>query len=1344
MSSDDNDKSTERVLEYYQKYSQNKNLPKYFSGTSVSYLPPIEVDSDDNSKYIPKNRPEIPKITVTEEVKYVEKEIVLVNNSPNASSSESPSEHKKLEWDNGADIGYHSAREYSRKKLFKSASLPIIDKAITDQIIILPKEKPSTIIAHHGSDENIDLIVYSSESSCTKSNPDSKESPISSNTPAETPKSSTSETSSALEPPKSHSDSDVSKFVEFQSSIDYLKKKIGLPGAQSTPNIIELDLGKIGSSGTSLAALLSGKSSSEASSSSGKGTGQLHLKVSDNSIMQKPSDEGSNMTQKTTSTTSNLQSKSTKKTFQTKFVELSISTPINVNCKGPTVCSKDKILQTETVFTPKAVQTDNFTPKSDVKTNKKDQEVQYTLYGEADLASSFEYINISDSDNVKKSSQEEPFCTALISKQCNSSKKSTNISGGLSSTVDSSNISKSSSEDIDKQIEKLQRLLKSKKADHGTKKKLLKLLGDLDTSVDSSASSEFFVPKKDKKLKTKVVFKDADNIISAYKERKSSQASTSETKFQSRSILPSHSESSDSSKAALPKTGESSIKSPCEGPVSSHIVARKAAKNVDRSNGDGVHVSDIDEQVKFKNNQIIQSLTTHCSKAISPPTNATTSSSAGSHSVANLTKKPSDDYLLKFAENERNYQLNWINNEISHLSKLKSILELKSGKSSLMTPDPSQPQTNIYNIIRKDDASKKSSERNYVIQTHIHASKQPINNYRLNGQEFLLSDSKSSPDSDRAVIADIEVSSDEKNTNIKVRTFCSACKRPICICSSSKKTINSKLSSLKSETAGKKESLEENSARKLSRSQELRPCNKCTKPICLCPNNKTSSSSTSDTSFLECISDSENPEYINSLQKAFRDCCCTVKDANCGCDFVKKLLKKFQEQQKTRDNEEAALRQQPVPNTSNMPELQTQTEPLNLARKVQTEHAEAENIAVETNKTSQKDRPLQVAPTQDHQKNQTVEKVQMVHSLSQQTKIQVSIPPVSQEVEQQQTNGREIRDQAVEAREPLRDCKCQISPVRDNRKAQTVEKMRLSEAVAQAHVESTEAAAQVMIPSPVNTDTCLNVEDLKPVESLLAGKLTDQRRFSTSKNDDLQRRHIGVQVLPNSSSSASQSEPGSNQNKLLGTVSSKSTDKSIQFKEAGVQYETIKEPSSRTSSTGITLPTNTTMSESTSSNCARVTCRGCKQKAFLAEVSYIQEGDESIAVCSRCYYEKTRSHSAQRSVSHYCHCWDHWRARMGSMYCRCCRVEASKCPKRPQGLAYTVTLEEKKRHRSSKNGLDIKVQKGWSRKSLKNKENYHKKSGEKRLQKEDDEKDEKEREPKRSKRGQNVLYFRST
>lgn len=96
---DTDDSITKNVIDYYKKYSQNPDLPKYFSGSSLSYLPEFKLPELKESIDV-----EVPKIIIQTDFDIV---ITKEKNEPEITSrASSAMSNKKLEWDNGADIGY--------------------------------------------------------------------------------------------------------------------------------------------------------------------------------------------------------------------------------------------------------------------------------------------------------------------------------------------------------------------------------------------------------------------------------------------------------------------------------------------------------------------------------------------------------------------------------------------------------------------------------------------------------------------------------------------------------------------------------------------------------------------------------------------------------------------------------------------------------------------------------------------------------------------------------------------------------------------------------------------------------------------------------------------------------------------------------------------------------------------------------------------------------------------------------------------------------------------------------------------------------------------------------------
>lgn len=106
MNSDKSDDDAEfqtiskQIIDYYNRYAQNKDLLKYCLGSSVSYIPPIVKD---------------------DELDNLEAQEGIVEEPAKVSPTSSVTSNRKLEWDNGADIGYGNCTN-----LQKSVSLPTV------------------------------------------------------------------------------------------------------------------------------------------------------------------------------------------------------------------------------------------------------------------------------------------------------------------------------------------------------------------------------------------------------------------------------------------------------------------------------------------------------------------------------------------------------------------------------------------------------------------------------------------------------------------------------------------------------------------------------------------------------------------------------------------------------------------------------------------------------------------------------------------------------------------------------------------------------------------------------------------------------------------------------------------------------------------------------------------------------------------------------------------------------------------------------------------------------------------------------------------------------------------
>ncbi|XP_066253031.1 uncharacterized protein [Euwallacea similis] len=1255
MSSDENDKSTERVLEYYQRYSQNRHLPKYFSGTSVSYLPSIvpEADVQTAASSMIHNDP----ILISEVVKISIAKAELDESSAHSSLSESPSGHKKLEWDNGADIGYDSARK-SAEIIKKTSSLPILHKLKTIEqgnSNTVPMTVPSTVATQLNSVENVEISVFSSSSSKHESPKDRISSSANSTSPDRKNKqvcsrniSLTSNDILKSEARSSSSNNDESEVIDAQKNLEFLKKKIGLPDAHSTPNAdLKVNLNDrtcrtSQSSVESMGQSLASSQGSSIDSNSGKRIWQLREKdvavvdkkdyklAKDTRHYKRRSTHKPPLLIRSQTPSPPLQPAPKDRSKGIKVVELSISTPINVNCSSFGPAEKPpKIVS----LTPRAVQTEtvnyrhietqfNFDAKSFDKASRKEKTNSSDAL--ADSASSFEYISLRKGALANDRS--------LVQAKIQHTKSKTGISGVLKeislmrTSTDSSHISKASSEDIDRHLEILHKLFKTKKFNSSTKKryikKLLKELKELDATCNNSdsttSSSDLFIPKRDSskenvqcKVKHEVAFKG--------------------------------------SKETIP--GKINYEAPAVGSnPDSPSINSGLIEMAEEHEGRGANLRS-DTEIKE---------TISCDKSASAPETFTKNIASSNVDTFIALKthigSSSDDILLRFAENERAYQLNWIKNEISHLSKLKNILELKDRDSQQSQPR-CQPfplfRTNTYNVAQKSDENK-AIKRNFVIETGLNLPPQSNINYLIDGKEYVVSDSqKTSSEGEKVVIADIKVSSDDNHTNIKVRTLCSKCRKVVCICVA--------------------ERINQSKSPSLTEYVDPEPCFGCNMIECICKKKSdleacsaaASSKSSEDmestvkdrVSSLLSDFDIVSPEDYNSLQKIFKNCECTTKNSNCGCGFVRKLLDKFQVKLTKAEGISECVQTDSLCHDKLICESKSAS--LDAAFTNQTKHV-CHGSEIQSLRPQIQSEKLQVETNGQHPELQTL-KIQDLNGV------------------QSEGNGQKaIAVQAIIDSTPVATTKQTLLG-----SAQT--QVNKADHKLQTGVDVSETAVQTALE---RVSQCIQTDEI-----YFNGDTATNAWKTSARSTNVQ-----VQAKPLMHSS------GDLDDKVMPEEQKPIISRTVQT-EAPKPNLSLKQDST------------TASSETNTNGSSRVTCYCCKQKAFLAEISYVQEGDDSLVVCSRCYFSRPRycSHNCRFM----CRCWNFCQSRKqpvdGMRFCQCCGVEVSQCLRRLAGLKYTVTLQGKE-NREGKNGRNsqshgVKVKDGWSRKGVKDKENYDRKEG---------------------------------
>ncbi|XP_072378948.1 uncharacterized protein [Diabrotica undecimpunctata] len=760
------DSSTKQVLEYYQKYSQSKQLPKYFSGTSISYLPQI-VDEEPSAR-------KLDTIYPTRDVKIIpSKQYEKPEQNPEIlSPTESVASNKKLEWDNLGDIGYNNA-----KKLYKSTSLPILTQHTIIKIDDIPK----------GPTDNVKIVIYPyTSSSEEKTSEKNTVQSLSSSSPIvekEIPTSSGTFSFHSSEKQKllsSDSDSSLNdrKILEFKKSLNYIKKKIGLPDAHSTPH--EPESPKIECQIMTETPLV--KKTDKPIKNIIK-----DIQIENESIQ-------SNVLVKPTKSALTFPANSNKKS-----VNLCLTKPVLVDCLPKTNIKQYAVgVQTGSVVDCKSQQAPNelITLYNQSENNKtSDSGKSSSSNGVASKCDSFEYVkNSNNGQNISMRSENNPIEIAEAHITDNHEANSTNSENSEAATNnrEMTNDCTKSGCDIEKHIYVLQRLIRSKKYDSSAKRKYIrKILQKITESKyleDSNTSSDLFYPKTDP---SKILHDQIKNS-SLKNENTSSSYQSHEDKKVSPKKKVSESTDSDISHEREQKT---EIKPSTS--KSSAFGYRKESKPVQKKKFDSVQFTNLPSKPSIQSEVPVTTRTKRTPFTLTrEPNNSSSSdksSSPQSHQNWKECKTVSEkmfenrgqiigagDQVTQFADKERQYQLNWIDREINHLGKLKSILE--KHKEPYPVPENIKKMTSVYMVTAN---SNDAVHRNYVIETKLGTGTSRQRNFRINGENYVVEDPNvHSKDNSQSppLVADIQVLATDKTTNIKVTAFCGLCKRSPCVC----------------------------------------------------------------------------------------------------------------------------------------------------------------------------------------------------------------------------------------------------------------------------------------------------------------------------------------------------------------------------------------------------------------------------------------------------------------------------------------------------------------------------------------------------------------------------------
>ncbi|CAH2009083.1 unnamed protein product [Acanthoscelides obtectus] len=943
-SKDDEEAISTHVLEYYQRFSRNRHLPRYFSGSSVSYLPEIRGESDS-------------------EHELRENPLIVISCAEKGETSRASSDlsNKKLEWDNGADIGYENCEA---TKLKRTSSLPaLLDIPKSPHVSFDTDQSSSSgselkiIIVESSSENNAGKPKSSTSSLCEEEKKLLSSSSSASNIEKKVHPSSSSGSSKQDEKlvpaSSSHTTSSSTRnILDFMGTLSYLKQKIGLPDAHSTPH-----------EDSAQKNLLAQYLQTPILPNTKKPVRRLSEQVEalkNDEFKDSKTTVNSNQKVEVMKNEELEDSKTVTKPSQ-KVVTLCLTKPISVECTGEqkTKSEKAATVKQSTV----AIQTDEISEKELIKIiarsqNSLNQSVLYYKHADNKNESSsqtgsnvmgsncdsFEYISGRNASPKNNDSSEGDVESEKLYVDVKKSAGQHKLE-----TLNASSDSQSSenclgNEEVEKSIHLLQKLIKSKKYDPATKKryikKLIKKISESKFMEESSTSSDLFYPKKSE--------------IPKNLQQNTPSTETSSEPLQKPSLHPTDFSWIPASKppSLSPRKKSSdtdvfhqkNLKSSPREKQSQANIFHQEKKRPSKSDVcyQDVHVTEnltspteiipVDARDMRKNlftltnNEFSVNKDTESSKSKSSDNaslekNYQSASSLKSYQDWKDDKTVSEkmfeaerfagdgDYLTNWASKERAYQINWINNEISHLGKLKNLLENipnepeQSGTSSGSRSSASHKTTSVYRVSEQNVPPGERKPKKYVIQTQFGPKDGEPRGYMLDGKKYIVEEDNmaSRP---RQVLGDIEIVSSDTTMNIKVTTFCETCKKSPCICN-----VESQAKVFVAETG--KETRD-------AQSSEI--CITCHKSPCVCPKNTgairkkcsecnlypcgcvirkdsyfgefiPAKSPGPSTSSKICPKYKESAEQYNSLKRVFENCSCTSTEGTCA--FVQKLVKHF-------------------------------------------------------------------------------------------------------------------------------------------------------------------------------------------------------------------------------------------------------------------------------------------------------------------------------------------------------------------------------------------------------------------------------------------------------------------
>lgn len=574
------------------------------------------------------------------------------------SPASSVASNRKLEWDNGADIGYDNYQ--ALKTLQKSLSLPVLSVQGSGDLRFSPEgqkiESDSNIKTSSTNESSDDLIGATEADFETKSE------------------------SNAQSEVKSASESDLEHVATVLQKTQKSYRKIGAPIANSTP-ICE----------------------------------NVREKYSKEEVLpRKSSDSSENSLKRSASCVEiTLQPKLN----QIKPICLCITKPITVECISDKPIENKQIQTTLTKNSSAAVQTDKImpeiktvavqnSPKSAVlyiehSSSEKGDDFQSSSNSDNPISkcNSFEYLSgdgfANAKSNDKDSEKSVPESRKSESeKSVPESKKSVSESeksvpesdlplGQLISQKQSNHLIN----DIEKSVNLIQKLANSKRYDDITKKYYMKkivekIVSNCYSGDNSDANSSKKEINKENEVKSRNKEEEKylhDNL--PWKPPETVENRRLDFKTFVDQILPENPQiqstesyettSSSDTRQKLPKRSRFTLSSkPCNlcYPVSGSTTLTSSSKNSDKP-----------QDWRTQKTQSERLFEEH-----------------------KLALSESGDHVVSFAKKERENQIVWIDNEISHLSKLKRLLEKeKQSKNKIVENVLSQPQIHEFPGVKK-------------------------------------------------------------------------------------------------------------------------------------------------------------------------------------------------------------------------------------------------------------------------------------------------------------------------------------------------------------------------------------------------------------------------------------------------------------------------------------------------------------------------------------------------------------------------------------------------------------------------------------------------------------------